>query len=193
MQRATRKERSIVVNIITESFQYNPGTNWMFSPKSNRVKDIKRLAEYAFMKCYNRNGILISTNGKGVALFYRSDKKSFSLRELYYEIKFGLLSIQITKLKNVLQREAYRKSKRPQNEPYYYFWFLAVLKEGASAGFELNRRLIEIANNEQIPIYLETSIERNKLVYERIGYETYDYWEDDTKGIKTWFLKRQAS
>ncbi|RLD28974.1 MAG: hypothetical protein DRI75_05060, partial [Bacteroidetes bacterium] len=152
----------------------------------------KRLADYAFIKCYNRNGVLISTNGKGVALFYRSDKKIFSLQEIYFQIRFGILSIKLTKLKQVLQRESFRKSKRPKNEPYYYFWCLGVLKEGANAGFDLNKGVINIANKEHIPIYLETSVERNKLIYERIGYETYDYWQDDAKGIKFWFMKRQS-
>ena len=190
MHQAKRKDRTKVVNIITKAFEHNPGVNWMLSENGNPTKKIKRLADYAFVKCYNRNGVLISTNGKGVALFYRSDKKIFSLQEIYYEIRFGLFSIKPTKLKEVLQRESYRKSKRPKNEPYYYFWFLGVLKEGANAGFELNNELINIASKEGIPIYLETSVERNKLIYERIGYETYDYWQDDKKGIKFWFMKR---
>lgn len=190
MHQAKRKDRTKVVNIITKTFEHNPGVNWMLSAKGNRIKKIKRLADYAFIKCYNRNGVLISTNGKGVALFYRSDKKKFSLQEIYYEIRFGLFSIKPSKLRGVLQRESYRKSKHPKNEPYYYFWFLGVLKEGANAGFELNNELINIASKEGIPIYLETSVERNKLIYERIGYETYDYWQDDAKGIKFWFMKR---
>lgn len=192
MHLAKKKDRIKVVNIIAETFENNPGVNWMFSAKGNRTKRIKRLADYAFIKCYNRNGVLISSNGKGVALFYRSDKKKISLREIYYEIRFGLLSIKLTKLKEVLQRESFRKSKRPKNEPYYYFWFLGVLKEGANSGFELNKGLINIANKEHMPIYLETSVARNKLIYERIGYETYDYWEDDVRDIKFWFMKRQS-
>jgi len=192
MYLAKRKDRTKVVNIITKTFENNPGVNWMFSTKGNRTKKIKRLADYAFIKCYNRNGVLISTNGKGVALFYRSDMKKNSFQEIYYEIRFGLLSIKLTKLKEVLQRESNRKNKRPKNEPYYYFWFLGVLKEGANAGFELNKGLIDIANKEHLPIYLETSIERNKLIYERIGYETYDYWQDEVRGIKFWFMKKES-
>jgi hypothetical protein len=191
MHQAKIKDKAKVVNIIAKTFLNNPGVNWMFSEKGNRKKKIKRLADYAFIKCHNRNGVLVSTNGKGVALYYRSDKTKFSLREIYYEIRFGLFSIDLLRLKEVLQRESNRKSRRPKNEPYYYFWFLGVLKEGAKAGFELNNGLINIAKKEHIPIYLETSEERNKLIYERIGYETYDYWQDDAKDIKFWFMKMQ--
>ena len=191
MRQANRRDRTLVVNIITETFQNNPDINWMFSAKGNQSKNIRRLADYAFFKCYNRNGVFISSNGKGVALFYKIDKRKFSILEIYYEIRFALLSIPFSKILEVLRRESYRKSKRPKNESYYYFWFLGVLKEGAHAGFELNRELINIAQKERVPIYLETAIERNKNIYERIGYETYDYWQEDSKEIKFWFLKWQ--
>lgn len=181
----------MVVDIITRTFNDNPGVNWMFSPHGNRLKKLQRLADYVFMKCYIRNGVLISSNGKGVALFYRSDNKKFSWLEHFYEIRFGLLSIKLSKLWEVLQREAFRTRKRPKDRPYYYFWFLGVLKEGARAGFELNNALIATAKKEHLPIYLETSDERHKKVYERIGYKTYDYWCDDTKGIKFWFMNRE--
>ncbi len=192
MRQANIKDRAKVVDIIARTFKDNPGVNWMFSANGNQLKKIKRLADYVFMKCYNRNGVLISSNGKGVALFYRSDQKKFSLRELYYEIRFGILSIKLTKLLEVLKRESFRTRKRPKHQPYYYFWFLGVLKEGARAGFELNKALIAMAKKEHLSIYLETSNERNKIVYERIGYKTYDYWCDDTKGIKFWFMNKHS-
>lgn len=191
MYQANITDRTKVVDIIAKTFKDNTGVNWMFSTKGNQLKKIRRLADYVFIKCYNRKGVLISSNGKGVALFYRSDIKLFSWRELYYEIRFGILSIKLTKLKEVLQRESFRKIKRPKNQAYYYFWFLGVLKEGARAGFELNNALIAMAKKEHLPIYLETSNERNKNIYEKIGYKTYDYWCDEAKGIKFWFMNRQ--
>ncbi len=188
MRLATRKDQKIVADIITETFMNNPGVNWMFSERGNRAKKISRLADFAFIKCYNRNGVYISSNGKGVALFYRTDKPKFSLLELYYHLRFGLLSIQFSKIPEVLRRESFRNSKRPKDEPYYYFWFLGVLKEGATAGFELNKELLAMAKKENVPVYLETTMERNKEIYERMGYETFDFWEDESKGIKFWFL-----
>ena len=189
MRIAKRNDRKQVVAIITETFQNNPGVNWMISSRGNQARKIRRLADYAFIKCYNRGGILISSNEKGVALFYKNDKRMFSLLELYYEVRFGLFSIRFNKILEVLRRESYRKSKRPKKETYYYFWFLGVLKDGANAGFELNKELINIARKENTPIYLETTLERNKKIYERIGYVTFDSWKDDSKRIKFWFLK----
>ncbi len=191
MRRAVKKDKSLVINIITQTFQNNPGVVWMFSKSGNRTKKIRRLAEFAFVKCLNRNGAFISSNEKGVALFYRSDIHVYSLKEICYEIRFVLLSIPLLKIAEVVRRESYRKHIRPQNEPYFYFWFLGVLKEGAMAGFELNNELIKLSKSENIPIYLETTEERNKKIYEWLGYETYNYWEDKPKNIRFWFLRWQ--
>ena len=90
-----------------------------------------------------------------------------------------------------MRRESYRKSKRPKNEPFYYFWFLAVLQDGDNAAFEMNKELLDIAKKDNTPIYLETSLERNKIVYERAGYKTFDYWIDEPNDIKFWFMKWQ--
>lgn len=190
MRLAKKTDKQLVVSIIVETFKDNPGVNWMFSTKGSQEKKLRLLAEFAFIKCYNRNGVLISSNNKGVALFYRSDKRKFSLTEIFFEVRFGLLSIPFNKILEVLKRESVRKSKRSPYEPYYYFWFVGALKEGAKAGLELNRELIKIARKENVTICLETTIDRNKYIYERLGYETYDSWTDDTKGIKFWFLKR---
>ena len=75
MRLAKKTDKELVVSIISETFQKNPGVNWMFSSKGNRTRKLSRLAEFAFIKCYNRNGVYISSNEKGVALFYKSDQR----------------------------------------------------------------------------------------------------------------------
>ena len=45
------------------------------------------------------------------------------------------------------------------------------------------------AIKENIPIYLETAVRRNKQVYERYGFKTYHYWEEKDENIQFWFMK----
>jgi len=84
MHQAKKKDQTKVININAKTFEQNLGVNWMFSAKNNKLKNIKLLADYAFIKCFNRNGVLISINGKGAALFYRSDRKSIKKLSLDY-------------------------------------------------------------------------------------------------------------
>lgn len=190
MQLAENSDKKTVVHIISTMFKNNPGVNWMFSNKGSLDKKLKRLAEYAFVKCYNKKGVFLSNNKKGVALIYRSDIDQFSLRETLYQLKFVLLSIDKTKLKDILFRESYRNKIRPHNTPYYYFWFLGILKDGEKAAFEFHKEILNMADKEKLPIYLETTVERNKIIYEKMGFTTYHFWRDEKKNIQFWFMRR---
>ncbi|MCK5401764.1 MAG: hypothetical protein KAJ28_09020 [Flavobacteriaceae bacterium] len=189
MRKAAKSDMNLVVNIITETFYKNPGVNWLIKKRGTRKKKIRKLAQYAYIKSYMRDGVYISSNGKGVALCYKFNSYKFSFTELWYELRFALTAIKISRLIKVLKREARRCSIRPKSGEYYYFWFLGVLPEGKGAGFELNNAIFEKASKDNLPIYLETTIERNKKIYERIGYKEYHYWEDKKEDITFWFLK----
>ena len=192
MRPATKSDKKLVVQIITETFEQNPGVNWLLKQGGDRKKKIKRLAEFTFVKARIRNGVFVSSNSKGVAICYKFNVRKFSLSELYYELKFSLTSINISRIPKVLKRENYRKKQRPQSGKYLYFWFLGVLSGGGNAVFELRDGIFEMAKNEHLPIYMETAVERNKLIYERYGFRTYHFWNDEKEKIRFWFMKREA-
>ncbi|MFZ9660898.1 MAG: hypothetical protein ACO29O_03390 [Chitinophagaceae bacterium] len=189
MRNATWKDRELVVDIILKTFNENPGVLWMFRKNCDKAICLKRLAEYAFIKSLNRNGVFISANEKGVAFCYQWDLKIFSLKELIMELKFAITCIGIFNLRKVLQREAIRKSIRPSDGKYLYFWFFGVASGGDRAAWELKDGLREWAKELNYPIYLETAVERNVWVYQRIGFKTYHEWHDEQKQIHFWFMK----
>ncbi|NNC86314.1 MAG: hypothetical protein HKO56_04915 [Bacteroidia bacterium] len=193
MRPANLKDKEKAANIIAETFAANAGVNWMLSKKGNKTKAIKRLADYAFIKAWLRDGAFLSVNEQGVALCYKYNTQVFSLKEMYYQLRFALRSIPLQKLPSVLKREAYRKGMRPKDGNYYYYWFLGVSKSGSGAAFELDSGIKQLAKKEGLPIYLETTSEKNKIVYERMGYKLYHYWEEKSKKIKFWFLKLEQT
>ena len=73
-----------------------------------------------------------------------------------------------------------------------YFWFLGVLPGARGSVFELGWSVVDEAKRLNMPIYLETAMERNKAAYERYGCKTYHYWEDPKRNIRFWFMKREA-
>jgi hypothetical protein len=187
---AKEKDKEVSVRIITETFYTNPSVNIVIGDKGNRRKKISRLAEYAFIKSMNRDGAFISDNHKGTALCFRSESKGFSLKELYYEVRFAF-SIPIRKVYETLKREAYLKKHRYDGE-HLYFWFLGVEKGGGRAGFELKDHLFNLSEQERLPILLETSVERNKDIYLRYGFEVYHVWPNSGGGKPLWFMMRKA-
>lgn len=191
MIQATDKERAIVVELITETFLENPSVNIVIGEGGNRKKKISRLADYAFTKSLNRKGAFISQNQKGVALCFRSDEGGSNLKELYYEVRFAL-AIPVKNVIATLKREGYIKKHR-LSEPHLYFWFLGVNKDGEKAVFELKEHFFELSSEQNLPILLETSVMRNRLIYERYGFEVYHTWEDSGNGKALWFMMRKPS
>jgi hypothetical protein len=90
------------------------------------------------------------------------------------------------------KREAYFKKRRPQDGKYYYFWFLGVLENGNKAAFELKITVLEKAKKDKLPIYVETSVYRNVIAYQRFGFEVYQEWEDVSNNGVVWFMKKEA-
>ena len=190
--KATSKDKAVIVDIITKTFDSNPSVNSVIGSTGNRKKKIKRLAEFAFIKALNKNGAYLSNNKKGAALFYRADENLFSLKEQFYELRFALTSIPLKNISKVLKRESYFKKMRPQDGKYYYFWFLGVMENGNNAGFELKNCIFEKAKEDNLPICLETSVYRNVMAYLRFGFEVYHKWEDLESGNLVWFMRKEA-
>jgi hypothetical protein len=185
---STLKDKLVSVRIIAATFDANPSVNNIIGENGDRKKKIERLATFAFIKSLNRKGAFISNNKMGVAFFYKSSVKAFSLKEIYYEIRFAL-SIPFVKVIETLKRQAYLKKHRYQGENFY-FWFFGVEKGGDQAGFELKDYLYQLSADEDIPIILETSIRRNKVVYLRYGFKIYHTWENYSDENPLWFMIR---
>mgnify|MGYP001202050323 CR=1 FL=1 len=187
---ATIKDKTDLVNIISTTFDANPSVNIVIGDKGNRRKRIKLMAGYAFIKALNRDGAYLSENKKGIALFYRSNYGKSNLKEIFYELRFAL-ALPVKKVFEALKREAYLKKYRYQGE-HFYFWFFGVQKGGGKAGFDLKNGLYQLSEQEQLPIILETSVARNKIVYERYGFKVYHQWSYYGDGHTLWFMKRDV-
>ena len=177
-----------IINIIADTFMTNPSVNVVIGKKGNRKKKIKRLAEYSLVKAINRNGAYISENKMGAAICFKSNAKGKGLQEFWYELRLAS-TLPVSKIINTLKREKYIKEHRSKDPVYYYFWFLGVKKGGGKAGFELKNEIFQKAQTENLPILLETSVDRNVLVYERYGFETYHTWYDEANEVSLRFMR----
>lgn len=189
MRKATKNDKDKVVDILSRTFEKNPGVNWILRKGGDHDKKIRSLLNYAFVKALLRDGVYISSNEMGVALCYQFNYKKFHFIELLYQLKFVFTAIDLKRIIKVLNREAYRDRIRPKSGAYLYFWFFGVLPRGSGAAFELKNAILDKAKKENLPIYLETALERNYKIYERFGFSTYHYWKDESEDIQFWFMK----
>lgn len=188
MRTATKADKEIVVSILSCQFALVAGTTWMMR-KHCSTGHLKFLSGLAFEKTFKRKGVFISNNNQGIALCYRYNLKIFSIEEILLTIYFLLVKVKLSKLWQFIKLELYKKKQRPKSGNYLYFWFFAVLKGGKDAGFELKNEIFEMAKKKHLPIYAETSLRRNKCIYERYGFQTYHFWENKKEHLQYWFMK----
>jgi hypothetical protein len=124
-----------------------------------------------------------------MALAFRSDRGRFDLLTLILWFRLGITTLRWRRVPALLQLERYRRKQRT-SRPHLYFWFMGVEAGGESAGTELKNGIFGMADEAKLPVYAETSVKRNKTVFERIGFNTYHRWKSKDGILEFWFLRR---
>lgn len=192
MRKCTKADRSKVIDIITASFDTNPSVNRVIKNDTKRKERIKALADYSFKTSLLRDGAFISSDEQGVALCYKYNIRKEGLKDYWNQLILVGKAIGIGRVCDIMKRDGYLKSKRPTDGNYLYFWFLGITDKGKGgiAIRELKQHLFTESEKGNLPIYLETSVPKNKRVYERYGFETYHEWTDPKTGDVIWLMRR---
>ena len=121
-----------------------------------------------------------------------SDDKLPFLEEALLTARFILKVTGIDGIGKALRREQYVTSFHPQDHEFMYIWFIAVDKTMQCKGVasKMIQEIIDKSNKEQIPVYVETSTERNLKFYQNHGFEIYHVSEEEIFGFKLYFLRR---
>lgn len=195
MNEVNRTDRELVSDIITDAFKNNPSVIAVIKNDNKKNERIRALAEYAFDTAFSRKGVFISSDRTGVAICYRYNAKSETIADYFNQLKLVLKVIGITRVFKILKRDGYVKKQRPASGDFLLFWFFGVMEKGKGRGaaLELKNIIFNEANKNQLPIYLETSVPQNKLVYERYGFTVYHSWKETPSCPELWFMKKEYS
>lgn len=72
---ATYKDKNLIVDILTKSFEDNKSVNYILKQDEKRIDRIRKLMEYSFEICNLFGEIFLSDDKKGCVLIMLSDKK----------------------------------------------------------------------------------------------------------------------
>jgi hypothetical protein len=191
MIKANYSDKSLVLDILTKSFETNKSVNYIVKQDKNRVQRVRALMDYSFETCYLFGEVFLSNNKKACALILYPDKKKTNLQSTLLDIKLILSCVGLTNVKKALTRESKIKKIQPK-EPMYYIWFIGVDPnyQNAGIGTELLNEVIDDSNNKKRPIYLETSTIKNLPWYKKFGFDVYNELD---LSYKLFFLKRDAA
>lgn len=186
MPKANSIQKDRVLEVLSNSFRNNPSVDSVINSQRDKLSQINSLVNYAYWKARNRDGVFISENERGVALCFRSDLKRFSLNELFAELSLAM-AISLKQSLEVFKREKEIKQRRIR-EPHLYFWFFGA-EPGGNDARELKNEIFDCSKKTALPILAETSVLRNKEIYERFGFKVYDEFTDQN-GTLLWFMCR---
>lgn len=186
----TQSQYRRALEILVGAFEDIPGTN-IFTRTEEKQLSIHELCSFCLEESIERHGAFLSNDENGVALVFRNFPPKRSLRRLFRKLRFIHRGIGWKNLRTVLARERKIKKIRPQ-EDSLFFWMLAadVGKAHPSPAADLKEKIFEYADKLGLPIYAETTVRKNRIVYERYGFHTYDELRDRSDEFSTWFLVR---
>lgn len=128
------------------------------------------VARYLLSEAERNEGIYLDSTQSGIICFFENQKK----KEANWFTQFFLILFAIGpwRASRVLARKREVQAFHSQYENFIHCSYLAVRKEarGSQAIFELRNALFAFQQEKQLPILIETTIEKNKRVYERIGF-----------------------
>ncbi len=156
-------------------------------------KRFRYLAIHMVEKAIEKDALIVSENRKGIAILFKTSKKDDSiLKDLWMQIK---LVLNVTGIKNayqIVKNQNYIKQQRPQEGEYLYCWFWGILPDSRGAdtqiGKEMKDEFYRQAQEYQIPLYAETRLRKNALVYQRFGFELFHEWQHPS-GDTMYFLR----
>ena len=189
MIKAEHKDKNLVVDILSNSFDDNKSVNYVIKQDHSRKKRIAGLMEYSFEYCTLFGEVYLSDDKKACALSVLPDKKKTTFKSILLDAKLALSCIGLAKIKKALDREAKIKAVHP-NHAMYYLWFIGVQPDAQNKGIgsALLSELIAKSNSLRRPLYLETSTLRNIPWYEKFGFEVHTELDF---GYKLFCLKRE--
>lgn len=163
--------RITVVDILYHSFKENKSVDFVVKQDKRKDKRLRTLMEYSYYQGSRHGTIYLNENKTACAITLNSIKQKTTLKDIYWDLKLVVECIGITRVFKVLKRESLIKKNHP-NFKYVHLWYIGVLPnhQGKGLGGMLMTEIMNNASEKCLPIYLETSAERNFKFYENLGF-----------------------
>ena len=184
-------DKEIILDIVCRAFADNPRINAMIK-RGKKEKRISIMAEYAYSLINGLNGIYLSSDKTTVIFYYKKSGYRRDLLHTFLYIRMFFLCIKPSQLFKTLKREKFIESNRLNIPDYIYVWILGSVPENKSLKglADIRNRLWSVSVEWELPILIETTVEKVLKLYKYVGFEVYHHWYDDTADINLWFLKR---
>jgi len=189
-----KTDRELIIEMVSTAFEQNPRAMAMVK-KKNPARSVRLMTEYAYQLVEKFDGIYLSEDKSTVLFYYQ---KSRYRRTLVDYLKYGQMfmkAIRPSQLFPTLKREKYIASLRPGYDDYIYVWILGSDQSRTSIRglADIRDHLFQLSERLQMPILIETTIEKLLKLYNYVGFDVYHKWHDADADISVWFLQRELN
>ncbi|MFX1407567.1 MAG: GNAT family N-acetyltransferase [Promethearchaeota archaeon] len=194
--RLSKKDIKAASLVLSRAFLNDPVIRWQIPDFNTRAKKLHYLWQISlrigikygevYATSENLEGIAMWRSPKYVNISYWKYVKNGGIK---LPIKFGVKStkrISFIQAVNDSIRNIYMKV------PYWYFGPIGIDPEYQGQGFasKLIKPMLNRIDNENLPIYLETNIERNIAIYDHFGFRILEEIIIPDTSIVSWSMIR---
>ncbi len=187
MKELCKESKERVIDIISKSFDKNASINFVIKQDQRRKKRLRNLVEYSLYQGITYGKVFLSDDWNAACILIRPKIKKNSFSSLIWDIRLIWKVIGVKKIPIVLKREKLLKENHPDRD-FFHLWYIGVDPEHQDKG--IGSVLLEeiLTFCDELPVYLETSVAKNLIWYQRFGFEimkTIDL------GYKLYVLKKE--
>ncbi|NND67163.1 MAG: GNAT family N-acetyltransferase [Halioglobus sp.] len=180
-----------LVDTLSDSFAEDPIFNWVFPDAALYPLFFRLVVRELYLP---RGMIHMDDAGRAVALWLPPEER-YELPPRLSLITFGVRLARAGGLRYLrrLRTQGAVYAKHLPREPHYYLQFLGCSYEhqGRGIGSAVLREGLRVCDGRDMPVYLESSNERNLPLYERHGFVVRDTAQVAKNGPNVWFMWRE--
>jgi ribosomal protein S18 acetylase RimI-like enzyme len=179
-----------IARTLARAFEDDPAAKW-FYPDDTFRRTGRMFSELILPETLPHEESYTTDDGSGAALWVPPGKGETGFVEQLRAIP-TVASISGRLTIRALRGFAFQESKHP-HEPHYYLWFVGVHpgRQGQGIGSQLMRPVLERADEEGMPAYLEATSPRNRDLYLRQGFEVTEEVRWPGGGPPLWLMWRK--
>ena len=186
-------DQEIIISIVSNAFEQNPRVMSMVK-KKDPSRNVRLMTEYAYQLVEKFNGVYLSADKTTVLFYYLESQYKRTFIDYLKYGKMFMKAIRPSQLMPTLKREKHIKSLRYDYEDFIYVWILGSdpNKTSIRGLADIRNHLFGLSEKLQLPILIETTVEKVRKLYHYVGFEEYHKWEDNEAGIDVWFMERKV-
>lgn len=188
MIKVKREDKNTIISLLTEAFKDNLSVSYIVKQDKYKLKRIQALMDYSFEVCFLYGDIYLSEDHCACGMILFPQHRKMTLFTVWLDIVLIFKATTMGGIFKALKREKQIKKIQPKRD-MLYLWFIGVdtTKHHRGYGSSLLTSILEIADNLNLPAFLETSTLENLPWYEHFGFEIYDKLD---LGYTLFFLKK---